>query len=226
MFWCPAASVGWSNDGADRASGLGWGRPVSLIRRLPFTFAFLAIMCVANALSGTLFGAVTPEALTGWGVSHDSLRQGEVYRLLSGTVLSHDLGMLLRQLVFVAAIVGAYEWIEGSRRAATTFLTIDIIGTLLVLFVALPALVHAFSLAPPAALAAFDVGMSAGGFGLIGALTAKAPYRWLWLSAICAAIAVKIWISFDVIADTAHLLCLFLGFAVESARIARCSKKS
>ena len=40
--------------------------------------------------------------LRAWGVGHDSLRTGEAFRLLTGTFLSHDAGMLMRQLILVA----------------------------------------------------------------------------------------------------------------------------
>ena len=187
------------------------------LARLPFTLIFLAIMPVANSLAGTWTGTLHTQALTGWGISHLSVREGEVFRLLSGTFLSHDLGMFLRQVVFAAAVIGTYEWTEGTRRTLVMFLTIDIVGTLLVLFAVLPALVYALPAFDTAAFAVHDVGMSAGGFGLIGALTAQQRHRWLYLLAICAAIFVKIAISFDAIADSAHLLCLFMGFALQLA---------
>ncbi len=185
--------------------------------RLPFTLLFLVVMIVANTLGGILSGVLSDSALTSWGISHLSIRDGEIYRLVSGTFFSHDLGMFLRQVVFVAAVIGAYEWTQGSRRTVLLYVSIDVFGTLVVLFAVLPGLVLLNPAIDAQVLADFDVGMSAGGFGLIGALVALQKYRWTCLLAICAAIAVKIWISFDAIADSAHLLCLFLGFLAQTA---------
>lgn len=189
------------------------------LKRLPFTLTFLVIMVSANALAGTFGGTLRSEVLTQWGISHLDVLQGQVYRLLSGTFLSHDLGMLLRQMVFAATVIGMYEWAVGTRRALAMFLIIDIVGTLLVLFVVLPALVYALPAFGTETFELHDVGMSAGGFGLIGALAARQAQRWLYLLLICGAIILKIWLSFDAIADTAHLLCLFMGFFLHSAFI-------
>ena len=194
-----------------------------MIRRVPFTLVFLTIMVVANAVAGTLDGVISENALSNWGISHQSIRQLEIYRLVSGTFLSHDLGMFLRQVVFAATVIGAYEWTQGSRRALIMFVCIDIIGTLIVLYMILPILVLVHPSIDSGSLQVHDVGMSAGGFGLIGALAAQQRQRWLFLVAVCVAIVIKIWVSFDVIADLVHLLCLVLGFAIQGALTARSS---
>lgn len=193
--------------------------------RIPFTLLFLTVMVVANASAGTFGGALPETALSDWGISHFSIRQGEMLRLFSGTVLSHDLGMFLRQMVFAGAVIGAYEWTEGSLRALGMFLSIDILGTLFVLFAVLPVLILLHPTIDDGALAVYDVGMSAGGFGLIGALVAKLPYRWLFLLGICAGIGIKVRIDFDPIADSVHVFCLFLGFAFQRALVARSDKR-
>lgn len=186
--------------------------------RLPFTLFFLLVMVVSNLLAGTLDGILPSAALIKWGISHNDVRDGEVFRLVTGTFLSHDLGMFLRQILFATTVIGAYEWVSGCRRAAITFVSIDIVGTLLVLFVIVPTFVTVHPSVDVQALAVHDVGMSAGGFGLLGALIARLTQRWLILVAVCLAIFVKVWISFDLIADSAHLVCLFLGFAMERLR--------
>jgi hypothetical protein len=138
--------------------------------RFPFTLAFLAIMITANWLAGTFTGLLPPQALMQWGISHQSILNGEIFRLVTGTFLSHDFAMFLRQFCFAALVIGAFEWGDGTRRAITVFFTIDIVGTLLVLFVVLPFFADMPDFDGRAALTMHDVGMSAGGFGLIGAL--------------------------------------------------------
>lgn len=197
---------------------------MTMLARIPFTLIFVTILIAANALAGTLDGTLPEDALERWGLSHLTVRDLDLYRLVTGTFLSHDLGMFLRQVVFAAAVIGAYEWLQGTRRAVMMFAAIDIAGSLIVLFVALPLLVALHPAFGAEELAVFDVGMSAGGFGLIGALLALQRYRWILLIAVCAAIVAKISVSFDLIADTAHLLCLFLGFAAQMALNGRAGK--
>ncbi|MEM9498350.1 MAG: hypothetical protein AAGA28_10545 [Pseudomonadota bacterium] len=187
------------------------------VTRIPFTLCFLVIMVLANMGAGTWSGVLADAALSDWGLSHLSVRQGEVFRLLSATFLSHDLGMLLRQLVFAAAVIGAYEWTEGTKRAMLVFLSIDLAGTLIVLFGILPLFVRLHPSMDASALAVYDVGMSAGGFGLIGAFVARLRHRWLYLVVICLALSVKVSIAFDAIADSVHILCLFMGFVLQRA---------
>lgn len=186
---------------------------MKLLARLPFTLLFLLVMTLANWAAGTLEGALTPAALTQWGISHRAVLDGDVARLVTGTFLSHDSAMFVRQFIFAAAVIGYFEWHTSTSRAAVTFFSIDTIGTLIVLFGVVPLVASLPDLGHPAARSMLDVGMSAGGFGVIGATLGGWPHRWLLLAGVVAAIGVKVWISFHVIADSAHLICLLLGFA-------------
>jgi hypothetical protein len=184
--------------------------------RLRFTLSFVLVMIGANGLAGTLSGMLPPQALAAWGISHRALLDGEVFRLVTGTFLSHDLGMFLRQLGFAFAVIGAYEWLEGTWRAMAVFFSIDSLGSLLVLFVVLPILSGPASILSETELFVHDVGMSAGGFGLIGALVARHRANALLLALLLAGIGLKAAIAFEPIADTAHGLCLILGFGLQS----------
>jgi hypothetical protein len=66
---------------------------MNFLKRLPFTLGFLAIMTLANWLAGTLNGALPPSALVEWGISHHTVIEGDAARLVTGTFLSHDMGM-------------------------------------------------------------------------------------------------------------------------------------
>lgn len=189
--------------------------------RLPFTLVFLIVMVTANWLAGTFAGMLPPQALTAWGISHQSILNGEAFRLVTGTFLSHDIGMFIRQFFFAAAVIGAYEWLEGTWRAFAVFFAIDVLGTILVLFGILPLFVGLPYTVGEADLFIQDVGMSAGGFGLMGALIAKQRQGRLLLVLTHIVLAVKVWINFEVIADTAHVLCLLLGFALQAFLNAR-----
>lgn len=188
---------------------------------MPYTLLFLSVMVIANWFAGTLDGNLPPASLQTWGLNLEKLVDGEVFRLMTATFLSHSFDMFLRQFLFVAAIVGFFEWHYGTVRTVLFFLTVDVIGTLMV---------FAFVIAPMAQAsseldALGDVGMSAGGFGLIGALCRLSPRPWLFLTLTTVAIAVKMAWGIDLIADSAHLICLGLGFALQSLLTYRDDRK-
>lgn len=194
---------------------------MKVVRRTPFTFLFLSIMVLANWVAGTLDGSLPPGSLSDWGISHQTVIGGELTRLFTGTFLSHDLGMFLRQLVFAAVVIGYFEWRTSTPRTVVTFFSIDIIGSVIVLFAVVPLVAEIPAIGHPDARATLDVGMSAGGFGLIGAILAGWPHKWLLLGAVVAAIGAKVWYDLDVIADSAHLICLLIGFAVQQVLTVR-----
>ena len=184
--------------------------------RLPFTLAFLAVMLAANWAAGTLSGRLPLQALRNWGISHRRVVRGEAFRLATGTFLSHDRAMFARQLVFAACVIGYYEWQTGTLRTVLMFTATNIIGSLIVLFAILPLIAKAWPKSGLAPLRSLDVGMSAGGFGLIGAILWQWPHTGLVLTALLVAIAIKAWIRFELIADTAHVVCLILGVMAEA----------
>lgn len=177
-----------------------------LIVRLRFTLIFLLAMILANAFAGTLSSELPPDTLATWGVGQQSVWSGDLSRLVTGTFLSHDLDMLIRQFVFAAVVIGYTEWIWGIWRAALLFVALDVCATLLLLTSvwALP------SLEDVAALN--DVGMSMGGFGLIGLAIAGRRGRFVLFLIALLAIGAKIALDFELLTDTGHLLALALGF--------------
>lgn len=190
--------------------------PTSGPLRLPFTLLFILVMLLSNWSAGTLGGALPSAALKAWGLSLEKLLDGEFYRLLTATFLSHSFAMFLRQLVFVAAIVGFYEWSHGTLRTLFVFFTVDVIGTLAVFALVIAPMAKAGGGLDSELAALSDVGMSAGGFGLIGALCRLSPRPWLFLTLTAGAIVLKMAWDIDLIADSAHLICLGLGFVVQA----------
>lgn len=168
------------------------------------------VMLAANMLT-TGFGQDLPnEALQDWGVGHDSFLSGEVFRLITGTFLSHDTGMLMRQFIFAAIVIGYTEWVRGTTQTALLFFGLDIIGTLLLLvFVGVAQGAGLIDLT-----AMNDVGMSIGGFGLIGLTLSRRRHKWLLLIVTLAAITLKLAIAPHLLADGGHVLALLLGFTL------------
>lgn len=180
------------------------------VRWLPFTLAFLAVMLVANGLAGTFSGEIDPAVLSARGIGLDALRGGDVTRFVSAIFLSHDLPMLLRQLVFAAVVIGVAEWMWGGWRTAGLFFGLDIMATL--------ALLAAVSLIPALAGQAdiTDVGMSMGGFGMIGALLGTTRWGLAGVGVVLALIAAKYALAPETLADTGHAIALAIGFLIGS----------
>ena len=163
-----------------------------LVMRYRFTLLFLAAMVLANTAAGTLDGELPGEMLEVWGIGQEAVWSGDFVRLLTGTFLSHDVGMFFRQIVFAALTLGYTERVRGSLPAAMAFFALALgyterargswrtaiaffaldIGSTLVLLTAvwmLPSLSDVSDLN--------DVGISMGGFGLVGLAIAGVRYR-------------------------------------------------
>lgn len=184
------------------------GQFFAILSRLRFTLLFLLAMITANFLAGNFSDDLSLDVLDDWGVGQDSVWAGDLTRLLTGTFLSHDIDMLIRQIIFASVVIGYTEWNWGSIRAAITFFALDIGSTLLLLTAVwvLP------SLADVAALN--DVGMSMGGFGLIGFITANLRNRFGFFAFAMLGILVKIYFDFEPLTDTGHLIAICIGFVV------------
>ncbi len=181
-----------------------------------FTPLFLATILAANLSLGVLDGGLSGANLEKFGVSLASLQNGEWLRLLTGSFISRDAGMLLRQLFLAAISIGWFEWRYGPLRAGAMFFLLDILGTLLLMFGVIYLIQH-LNLDGVAELpTTFDVGMSAGGFGLIGASLFHLRWRGRAMAIGLAVLVVKLLTFPEPIADIAHLIMLPFGFLVEA----------
>ncbi|WP_281969054.1 hypothetical protein [Roseovarius nanhaiticus] len=176
--------------------------------RLRFTIVFLAMMVSGNLLAGSLAQPLPATVLSRWGIGHDSVLSGELFRLATGIFLSHDPDMLLRQFGLAAATIGYTEWRRGTVWAILFFFSLDLIGTL--------ALITSISLAASwiDLTAANDVGMPVGGFGLIGLAIASSRHSRLLLPTLLGAIAIKFYLEPGVLADGRNVLATSIGYAL------------
>tara|TARA_R100000687_G_C6401681_1_gene142179 strand:+ start:183 stop:800 length:618 start_codon:yes stop_codon:yes gene_type:complete len=181
-------------------------RLFDLASRFRFTLLFLTVMLIANIAAGTLEGKLPDDMLAIWGIGQDSVWSGDIARLFTGTFLSHDVDMFFRQVVFAAIALGYTEKVRGSWGAAGAFFALDITSTL----VLLTTIWMIPMLSDIAALN--DVGMSMGGFSLVGLAIAGMRYRWILCIAVLLAIIAKIAIDFEPLTDTGHIIALMLGF--------------
>jgi hypothetical protein len=188
---------------------MSWFRPaVRILGRLRFTLLFLGMMTLANAFAGTFAGRLPFNVLNDWGIGAQSVLTGDLSRLLTGIFLSHDLDMLIRQIISAAAVIGYAEWRWGGLSAATAFFALDIGSTLMLL----TAIWRVPGMASVAELN--DVGMSMGGFGLLGLIMAGMRYRFGLFAFVWLAVFAKMLLSFEPLTDTGHGIALCLGFFV------------
>ncbi|MGR3563057.1 MAG: hypothetical protein ACU0FH_17320 [Heliomarina sp.] len=181
---------------------------VASIRKVRFTLAFLMVMLVANAAAGTFSGQIDPHVLAARGIGVDAMKDGNLMRLLTAIFLSHDLPMLLRQLAFTATVIGATELLWGTRCALGLFFGIDVTATIILL--ATVALLPDFT----GLATTTDVGMSMGGFGLIGVLIAAHRNASIWLVVLLGLIATKFAVALESLAFGGHVIALIIGFGV------------
>lgn len=201
-----------------------------MLGRFGFTISFLAVMVAANVATGNIFGTLPTMYLRLWGISLDALSRFEIYRLVSAVFLSHDQGMFIRQFIFGGIVLATHELFLGWRRTAITFFAIDV-GGVLIFFAGLQLFISGTF---DALIFRNDVGMSAGGFGLFGAILAAAlprKYAVISASAVVALLAAKFLVKPDLIADGVHLVCFPLGFLfarlwgrIERAQVSRVGK--
>lgn len=163
-------------------------------------------MLLANAAAGTFAGVLPDEMLAVWGIGQASVWSGDLARLLTGTFLSHDVDMLFRQVVFALLALGYTERVRGSWRAAAAFFTLDIGSTVILLTIvrAVPSLSDLAELN--------DVGMSMGGFGLVGLALTEHRLRWVLCASVLLAIFAKIAVDAEPLTDAGHVIALSLGF--------------
>ncbi|EEB85470.1 hypothetical protein RGAI101_2623 [Roseobacter sp. GAI101] len=169
-------------------------------------------MVVANGLAGSFTGPLDPQILAKWGIGVDALRGFDISRFMTAIFLSHDPSMLARQFFFAAGVIGLTEWIWGSWRAAALFFGLDIVSA-----AALIAVIAFFPVLDPLAEVT-DVGMSLGGFGLIGVLLSMWRHRWIGLIGVSVLVATKYAFAPDPVADGGHVIALMIGFCVGLAR--------
>tara|TARA_R110000787_G_scaffold249221_2_gene354820 strand:+ start:511 stop:1074 length:564 start_codon:yes stop_codon:yes gene_type:complete len=171
-------------------------------------------MVAANIFTGSLFGNLPTAHLQSWGISLATLLNGDISRLVTATFLSHDSDMFVTQFLFAAAIIGTHEWRRGTWSTLTLFCVTDIAGSLVIFFLIIAPLSGMDLHAADSIALKHDVGMSGGGFGLLGGIVAGMRQRWLIAPAVLVAIIVKFRLFPDLIADSLHIVTFILGFAI------------
>lgn len=185
---------------------------LTILIRFKMTIAFLAIMVLANYYTGSWSTVLPKIHLQQFGISLDTVSNGELGRLFTSTFLSHHSGMFVRQIFLAAFSIGIHEWHFGWLKTLVIFTSVNLLSTL-GLFVLLPIF---FSQNLTEVSSQFDVGMSAGGFGLIGSLTfgifGKQKFQLLFV--VFSGLLLKLIFFPDVIADSVHVMAFPMGFGI------------
>ena len=186
------------------------------LSKLRFTLLFLIVMLAANLAVGSLLKQPSyPWFQEDFGIGYDSLMRGEIYRLLTSIFLSRRIFMYADQVIFTLATIGVYEYICGTWRAVWMYFAINTAGLLLTLFAVIKPLAL-LGIGPFASvLAANDIGMSAGGFGLVGAMASFTRWPKTLLALVLLGMAIKPFLHADPIADTGHIVTFLVGFGLQ-----------
>ena len=179
--------------------------------RVPWvTLGFVGAQLAANVAAGTHRGPLPPDLLRRWGVSAGAvIGHLELWRLASATLLTLGPGMLLRQVLFAGLALGVHEHRLGARRTLATFAVADAGSILSVLSV-----LAARGPAGDGLTALHDVGMSGGGFGLLGSLAGAGPHRRTLVVAGALALLGEAALRFDPLTDGIHLVAFLAGAAM------------
>jgi len=189
---------------------------VSWLFRCPFTLLLAAGVILAAIATGTWVHPSDPATLARWGYGLHDFRDGTWYSLLTSVFLTNRPFMFWGILVFVFLSVGGYECRAGWQRAVLVFVLCDLVSKLAItIMVVLP--LDATGLAVGQALAmSDDVGMSAGGFGCLGAFFEMLPGRMRRNLLIGTAVylLLRIVLVTELFADLLHIVALPLGYGI------------
>lgn len=170
--------------------------------------------------NGSAWGSLSEELKRAWGFGPLTFWREHWHTLATNTFLVRDALMLAAMVLFVAASVGVYETLAGTRRALLVFwaanvATLLLIAGLLVWPMRLAGVSPTWDWAPSG-----DVGASFGGFGCLGAWVIGLPSRRTQaaiLGAVAVGNVVKYLIYPELFGDAGHLVALLVGVALGRA---------
>lgn len=191
------------------------GRPTALIRRLPATTVYTAVLLATAA-----WLACQPLSEQARFIRHNSsnvhhLEVGKWWTLFTSGLVVDGVPVLLG-VAAVAVALGLAEWRWGTARGLGTFLFGHVVATL---FTEGAMWLMRLAHLPGALTRARDVGISYGLVATVACLLALAGARArrYGLSALAAALTVA-WIVNHELADAGHLVALGLGVLASRSR--------
>lgn len=189
-----------------------------VLRRLPFTLAFAAIViAVALAASGPRLTA-RPDVIARFGWAPHDLWDGTWWSLATAVFLLHRPFLFPVAVAFLLGTAGVLEWQAGTRRAVAVYALGDVLATL-ALAAGVLSLVLAGSATAAALITADDVGVSGGAFACLGAWTDRLAPRWRRIAtiAVVAVLVVGLWKPDGLEADLLHAVAFPVGRLLDRA---------
>jgi len=170
--------------------------------------------------NGSAWGSLSEELKRAWGFGPLTFWREHWHTLATNTFLVRNALMLVAMVLFVAASVGVYETLAGTRRAMLVFwaanvATLLLIAGLVVWPMRLAGIPPTWDWAPSG-----DVGASFGGFGCLGAWVIGLPSKrtkTAILTIVALANIVKYLLIPELFGDAGHLVALLVGVLIGRA---------
>ncbi len=201
------------------------------LQRLPFTIGVFAAIVLAGILSQSYLDPTSPEVRRAFGSSLQTIRDGEVVRLLTSIFFTSGGWHFWFSIMMLALCVGFAEWNFRTRRTMIVFFAVHILA-LITICVGLMAMCHSGQFAFAKLLVdARDVGPSAGYYGCLGFAAVMLDRRWRYcfVTGMLILMLARIGVSalgiheqpHLVIGDVAHLIAFPLGMLMTAGNSRR-----
>jgi hypothetical protein len=187
------------------------------LSRIPFTLFFETAIVAIALWNGSAQGRLSADLRHQWGFAPLYFWREHWHTLVTGAFFVRSAIMLLGMALFVAASVGVYEWLAGTRRALLVFWAANVV-TLLLTAACVVFPMHLAGVPPRWDWApSGDVGASFGGFGCIGAWmmgVSGTRRRIILVAIVTAGLVVKFLLQPEIFPDAGHLVAFLAGVAL------------
>ncbi|MFD3596585.1 bifunctional lysylphosphatidylglycerol flippase/synthetase MprF [Nocardia sp. NPDC058640] len=187
----------------------------TMIRRLPFTIGFLAVVVVGGLATGGLWSRLDqrswfPDIAYGW----PALTEGKWWTPLSGWIFGLTPGQYLMMAILFAGAVGWAEWRLGTVHTALVCVSGQLIG-ILGASVTVGLLAHTHLAWADRLSEVRDVGFTTAAISALAALSAslRSPWRLRVRAALVAYVAITFLFE-STFADLMHLIALAVWLPV------------
>ena len=192
------------------------------IRRLPFTLAILFMLSLVAIWTNTYLGQISHLWLSRLGFAPSDLLELNLERLVTSALVTNGGSVFWKAFAIILICVGTAEWLTGTRRTGFTFWGVHLLALFLLTLIITLSHRQLRQFGLQVALAARDVGPSAGYFACLGLLSGwiKPPWNWISGAVLMAAFVIALFIptaagqnaQVKFAADLAHLLAFPLGW--------------
>jgi hypothetical protein len=195
---------------------------LKFLRRLPFTLIMLLVLSLVAFWTNTYLGNIPHLWLNRLGFAPRDLLDLNLERLFTSALVTGGGSVFWKAFAMILIFVGAAEWLTGTKHTGFTFWGVHLLALMLLTVIITLSHHQLRQFGLEAAIAARDVGPSAGYFACLGLLSGwlKPPANWIsgvvLLTAFIIALLIPAASGQDAqvkfSADLAHLLAFPLGW--------------